>query len=150
MWWLVIDEDVGATLGVSAQVVQPGPHRIHSCFSAQLVRHKRVDQPTEEIAVTHDHAQVGADGRAPQAGVGDEPFRPAGQTLEAVAAPCRKLGDDTEIAEQSRVCERGAPVQAGGLVEGRVVDDPGGVQRIGLEELGQRDRGRGARRRARG
>ena len=59
---------------------------------------------------------------------------PLAQALEAVGAPCRELRYDAEVGQQRRVGAGGAPVEAGGLVEGRVVDDPGRVERVGREE----------------
>ena len=76
-----------------------------------------------------------------------EPHRPGGQPqIVSARGPKRfrrlllHAGNSAitpRSAQQPRVRERGAPVQAGGLVEGRVVHDPRRVQGVRLEELGQ-------------
>ena len=98
-----------AAVAVS-QVVYLGPCRVHNCLGPYLVGHERVDESAEQIAVAHHQIQISSHRRAPQPGVGDIPLGGPSQPLQTIAAPCRHLGDDSDVGQQLGVRARRAPV----------------------------------------
>jgi hypothetical protein len=113
------DDSLGADLGDEVDLVVP-------LLLAEVVK-------TQEIPVPQDGVPGHADDPCEERWIDEVPLGAMRESLEPIGRPRGERLDDLQVGEKRFVGECRSSVDAGGVVQRLVLDQPGRVQRIGLE-----------------
>lgn len=124
----VLDNEVDlAEFFLRTDVVEPVPVACHPDFRTDLCSDEAVEHPAPQITVAKDLGFREREGRWEQAGIRELPFRRAHLAFQAIGYPGWEPLTDEPGDQQLLVGKRRSSVETGGVIQGLVLRDAGGV-----------------------